>query len=116
MFALGVILALVGAGVIVAVMFGGANDTAIFDVGTFHVTLSTAAVFLLGALALLLLFVGLQLVRTGLRIAARRRREAKELNRLSAELQAAREEEESRAMEPKHVDQPAHHKTVVDKE
>jgi hypothetical protein len=117
MFALGLILALIGAGVFAAVIFGGANDTAVFDVGSVHVALSTAAAFLLGALALLLLLIGLQLIRSGARRAARRRREAKELNRLSAELQAARAQEEAREQEgprtearteePKHQATPA---------
>ncbi|QNN54673.1 hypothetical protein [Nocardioides mesophilus] len=96
MFVLGLILVLLAVGVF-GVALGGANDTAQLDVGVVNAELSTLAVFLLGAAATLLLVLGFSVMRTGLLRARQRRRDRKELNRLSKTVQ--RQESEKRAVE-----------------
>ena len=88
MLVLGLLLVLVAVGVLAAVVVGGANDTATYDVGSLHVTMSTMAVFLIGVATVLVLLAGIELIRAGGRRARRRRRESKELSRLSEELKA----------------------------
>lgn len=87
MLALGIILVLLAAGVIVAALFGGAGQPASFDLGVVDVETNTLGVFLLGAGTLLLLVIGLGLIRSGLARARRRRQERKELNRLHRRLE-----------------------------
>jgi len=87
MLALGIILVLLAGGVIVAALFGGAGQTASFDLGVVDVETNTLGVFLLGAGTLLLLVIGLGLIRSGLARARRRRQERKELNRLHRRLE-----------------------------
>lgn len=88
MFVLGLILILVAVGLVLAAVLGGADDDAAFDLGSLEVSgLNVAVVFLVGALTLLLLVLGLGLLRVATRRAAVRRRESKKLDRLSAQLE-----------------------------
>jgi hypothetical protein len=87
MLALGLILILLAAGFLLAALAGGADDQAAFAAGSFDMELSTMAVFLLGAGTLLVFVIGLELVRSGLRRGHRRRKESKQLDRLSARLE-----------------------------
>ena len=83
MLVLGLILILVSAVVLVAALLGGANDTAQLDLGVFSGQTSTMVVFLLGAATLLVFVIGLELTRSGIRRANRRRKKQKEFHRLS---------------------------------
>jgi membrane protein implicated in regulation of membrane protease activity len=86
MFVLGLILILLAAALLLGALVGGADDRAAFDVGSLTMSMSTTVVFLLGALTLLLLILGLGMIRSAARRAAARRKESKELSRLSAKL------------------------------
>ena len=86
MIVLGLVLALLAVGLLLAVVFGGANDRADYVVGGLELEMSTMAVFLIGAVTLLIFVVGLSLVRSGSRRAAQRRKDQKELGRLTAKL------------------------------
>jgi uncharacterized membrane protein len=86
MFVLGLILILLAAALFLGAVAGGADDRANFDMGSLHLSVSTSVIFLLGALALLLVMMGLALLRSAARRAAVRRKESKELSRLSAKL------------------------------
>ena len=89
MFVLGLIVILLAIALLVGATVGGADDRALFDVGGgFSWDTTITVVFLLGALTLLLLMVGLSLLRSAARRAAARRKEAKELSRRSAKLEA----------------------------
>ncbi len=98
MFVLGLILILLAAGLLIGAMVWGADDRATFDVGSLNTSMSTTVVFLLGALTLLLLIIGLSMLRTAGRRAATRRKEHKELSRRSAKLDER--EAELRRTEP----------------
>jgi hypothetical protein len=86
MFVLGLILILLAVALLLGAVVGGADDRAAFDMGSLNVSASTTVVFLLGAVALLMLAMGLALIRSAARRAAARRKESKELSRLSAKL------------------------------
>ncbi len=86
MFVLGLILILLAAGLLLGAMVWGADDRATFAVGSLDMSMSTTVVFLLGALTLLLLVVGLSLLRSGARRSAQRRKDSKKLSKLSAKL------------------------------
>ena len=88
MLVLGMLLVLLAAGVIAGVAVGGSTDTARFDVGFVDASMSTSAVFLVGALAMLVLLLGLVLIRTGARRANRQRKDRRELSRLSKKLES----------------------------
>ena len=83
MLVLGLILVLISVVVLIAALVGGSSDTVAFDlgVGTFGTTAMT--VFLLGAATVLVFVMGLELTRSGIRRESRRRKEKKELHRLS---------------------------------
>lgn len=83
MLVLGLVLILVSAIVLVAALAGGSNDPATFDLGLFDVQTNTLGVFLLGSATVLLLVMGLELTRSGVRRANRRRKEQKKFQRLS---------------------------------
>lgn len=103
MFVLGLILILLAVGLILLAVVGGADDRALFDMGSLNVSVSTTVLFLVGALTLLLLFMGLALVRSATRRATARRKESKELSRRSAKLEKREAElrrEENRDTEP----------------
>ncbi len=82
MLALGIVLIVVAAFLVIAAVVGGSNDQATFDLGLFDVETNTLGVFLLGAATVLLLVVGFELTRTGARRTNRRRKEHRELSRL----------------------------------
>ena len=87
MFVLGLIVILLAVALLLGAMIGGADDRVLFDVGGgFSWDTTVTVVFLLGALTLLLLMVGLSLIRSAARRAATRRKESKELSRRAAEL------------------------------
>lgn len=88
MLALGIILVLLAAAALLAVGLGGADQRAFVDLGLFGVETTTLGVFLIGALTVLALVVGVALTRAGARRANQHRRQKKELNRLQGELQA----------------------------
>jgi uncharacterized membrane protein len=88
MFALGLILILAAVALLLAAMVGGVDDRAVFTMGGLTMSMSTTVAFLLGAMTLLLLILGLALLRSAARRAAARRKESKELSRLSAKLEA----------------------------
>jgi hypothetical protein len=83
MLALGLILVIIASLALIAALTGGSNDAATFDLGLFDVQTNTMGVFLIGAATVLLFVSGLELVRSGLRRANRRRKEKKEYRRLS---------------------------------
>ena len=86
MLVLGLILLLLAVGLFLGFLASGSEQVT-FDGGVLDVTMSTLAIYLLGALTLLLLVVGLAMLRLGLRRASQRRQERKELNRLSAKVE-----------------------------
>lgn len=102
MFVLGLIVILLAAALLVGATVGGADDRALFDVGGgFSWDTTITVIFLLGALTLLLLMVGLSLIRSAARRAHTRRKESKEISRRSAKLEK-REAELRRAEQNDH--------------
>lgn len=83
MLVVGLILIVIAAVLLVAALAGGLNDPATFELGILRLDTDTLGVFLLGAATVLIFVMGLELVRSGVRRANRRRKEKKELNRLS---------------------------------
>jgi hypothetical protein len=79
MLVLGLILILVSAGSLVAVLASGTDDKAVLFG---NVTMPTLVVFLLGAAALLIFIMGLELVRSGVRRANENRKAKKKLRTL----------------------------------
>ncbi len=79
MLVLGLILILVSAGSLVAVLASGTDDKAVLFG---NVTMPTLVVFLLGAAALLIFIMGLELVRSGVRRANENRKTKKKLRTL----------------------------------
>lgn len=110
MIVLGLVLALIALAMLLAVIFGGANDRADYVVGGLELEMSTMAVFLLGAVTLLLFVVGLSLIRSGTRRAAQRRKDQKELDRLTAKLdkQERREDGADTSTSPEQADDGEH--------
>ncbi|RLV48283.1 hypothetical protein D9V37_19765 [Nocardioides mangrovicus] len=89
MVVIGLVIILIALVLGVAGVLGG-TDTVRLDLGVGHVTMSASAVFLLGALALLLLVIGLGTMRVGFRRAREHRQDRRRVNRLSRELDKAR--------------------------
>lgn len=100
MFALGIILILLAAGVLLLAVVSGAQTPATFELGGASVTMEPLWVFLAGAMTVLLLVLGLELVRAGARRASKRRKEKKELNRLAEKLEAQETREEKAPSQP----------------
>jgi uncharacterized membrane protein len=100
MFALGIILILLAAGVLLLAVLSGAQAPATFELGGASVTMEPLWVFLTGAMTVLLLVLGLELVRAGARRASKRRKEKKELNRLAEKLEARETREEKAPSQP----------------
>lgn len=88
MLIVGLILVVVAALMLVGALLGGTDNPAVFDLGILDVETNTMGAFLLGAVTVLLFVVGLELIRQGIRRARRRRKDTKELNRLSEKLEA----------------------------
>ena len=87
MLVLGIILVLLATGAVLAALFGASAETSTFDLGAFTLEMSTLGVFFLGAATVFLLGAGLALMQSGVRRANRRRKDKKELNRLSHKLE-----------------------------
>lgn len=100
MLALGIILVLAAAAVVLAAVFGGATVPLVFELGAFEVRTTTFSVFLAGALTLLTLVVGLAMIRSGVRRARRRRQEKKELTRLAHRMEATQPRDDRSATAP----------------
>ena len=94
MLLLGLILIVVAGLALLLAIVGGSNDPATLALGGVQWHTNAMWLFIGGALSLLVLVVGLDLLRNGLRRANQRRKDSKELNRLSAKLE--RHEEEKR--------------------
>ncbi|HSE72701.1 MAG TPA: hypothetical protein VLA97_18180 [Nocardioidaceae bacterium] len=88
MLVLGIILVLVASLALIAALTGGSTQEVVFSLGIIEVTTTPMIVFLIGAATVLVFVMGLELIRSGLRRASKRRRERKELNRLSQQLEA----------------------------
>lgn len=88
MLALGIILVLIAAGAAIAAVFGGAGQPATFDLGVVEVQTNTLGSFLLGAVTVVILVIGLALIRAGAARARRRRQERKELKTLHKRMEA----------------------------
>ena len=80
MLVLGLILILLSVGALVGVLASGADDQAVLFGGNLEVP--TLAVFLAGAVALLVFVTGLQLVRAGARRASNNRKTKQRLRKL----------------------------------
>lgn len=91
MLVLGLILILIAAGVLVAMLVSGSTgpEATMFDG---HLHASALVFFLIGAGTLLVLIMGLELVRSGLRRANRNRKNNKRLRRLERREAARRGE------------------------
>ncbi len=100
MLVLGLVLILLAAAVMILVIAAGANDPATLTLGNVRWDTSAVALFLAGVLAMLVLIVGLDLLRSGMRRARQRRRDAKKLGELSAKL------EQREAQTPQEAEQP----------
>ena len=87
MFVLGLLLVLVAAVAAVAVLAGGGNDPASYSIGSLHVSTNVLTVFVFGVLTLLALMVGLMLLRSGAARANQRRKDARKLKRLTAQVE-----------------------------
>ncbi|MBA2464787.1 MAG: hypothetical protein H0V42_07420 [Nocardioidaceae bacterium] len=89
MLVFGLILIVLAVAVFVAVVLAGSDDPALrFDVGFLDASISTLAVFVIGAVTMLLLVLGLIFMRAGTRRANQRRKDSKELSRLNKKLGA----------------------------
>lgn len=91
MLVLGLVLVVIAGVALLAVLLGGANDPANFDIGVLNIDTTTMGVFLIGAATVLIFVMGLELIRSGLRRAAQRRKTNK-ANRVSASAQATRDD------------------------
>jgi uncharacterized protein HemY len=92
MVALGLILIVIAILLFVGGILGGGDGSVTFDLGLFNVDMSPTVVFVLGAVAMLALFLGLGLMRRGARKARERRQERQKVQDLSRQLDAARKD------------------------
>ena len=88
MLVLGLILVVLAALALIAALAGGSSQQVDFDFGPIGLEMTPTAVFLLGAATVVIFAIGLELTRTGIRHANKRRQDSKELTRLSAKLEA----------------------------
>ena len=93
MLVLGLVLILFAAGSFVAVLASGTDDKAALYGGS--VQMPTLVVFLAGALALLIVVLGVELVRSGIRRANQNRQTKKRLRKLEKREQLRRQDETS---------------------
>jgi hypothetical protein len=91
MLVLGLVLILFAAGSFVAVLASGTDDKAVLYGGS--VEMPTLVVFLAGALALLIVVLGVELVRSGVRRANQNRQTKKRLRKLEQREQLRRQDE-----------------------
>ncbi len=108
MLVLGLLLIVLAVAVLVAVILAGSDDPALrFDVGFLDASISTLAIFVIGAVTMLLLVLGLTLMRAGTRRANQRRKDSKELSRLNKKLGA--QEAKTEASQRELADQQRRH-------
>ena len=93
MLVLGLVLILFAAGSFVAVLASGTDDKAVLYGGS--VEMPTLVVFLAGALALLIVVLGVELVRSGIRRANQNRQTKKRLRKLEQREQLRRKDDTS---------------------
>src|SRR6478672_675468 len=91
MLVLGLVLILLAAGSFVAVLASGTDDKAMLYGGS--VEMPTLVIFLAGALALLVVVLGVELVRSGIRRANQNRQTKKRLRKLERCEQLRREDQ-----------------------
>ena len=91
MLVLGLVLILLAAGSFVAVLASGTDDKAMLYGGS--VEMPTLVIFLAGALALLVIVLGVELVRSGIRRANQNRQTKKRLRKLERREQLRREDQ-----------------------
>ena len=99
MLVLGLILVVLAALALVAALAGGSSQQVDFDFGPIGLEMTPTAVFLLGAATVVIFAIGLELTRTGIRHANKRRQDSKELTRLSAKLEAHESKQDDRSTE-----------------
>lgn len=87
MLAVGLILVVLATLLLLAALFGGSDEQIQFDLGPIGLDMTPMVVFLLGAATVLVFVMGLELIRSGVRRARRRRKDTKELNRLNEKLE-----------------------------
>ena len=91
MLVLGLVLILLAAGSFVAVLASGTDDKAMLYGGS--VEMPTLVIFLAGALALLVIVLGVELVRSGIRRANQNRQTKRRLRKLERREQLRREDQ-----------------------
>jgi outer membrane biosynthesis protein TonB len=99
MIVLGIVLLVIAVVAGIAAIANGGTP-AVLNFGVFHVTTSVAGVFISGAVALLLLVVGVSLISSGLSRARRRRREVKALRERASSSQDREAVEDQRPVAP----------------
>jgi hypothetical protein len=99
MLVLGLLLLLLAAALLIGFLTSGTQKVE-FKSALLEINLDALTIYLLGALTLLLLVAGLVLVLGGVRRAGRRRKERKELNRLSAKVEKQEADRTEGAGEP----------------
>jgi uncharacterized membrane protein YciS (DUF1049 family) len=99
MIVLGIVLLVIAVVAGIAAIANGGTP-AVLNFGVFHVRTSVAGVFISGAVALLLLVVGVSLISSGLSRARRRRREVKALRERATSSQDREAAEEKRPIAP----------------
>ncbi|MEP6815265.1 MAG: hypothetical protein ABI873_06935 [Marmoricola sp.] len=88
----GIVLVIIAVLLFLAGLFGGGGQKVKLDLGVFNLDLPPAALFLLGIIAMLILFIGLGTMRLGARRAKAHRRDRKKVDELSRQLDAAKHE------------------------
>ena len=106
MLVLGLILVVLAALALVAALAGGSSQQVDFDFGPIGLEMTPTAVFLLGAATVVIFAIGLELTRTGIRHANKRRQDSKELTRLSAKLEAHESKQGDRSAETEDLTDP----------
>ena len=96
--ALGIALILVGAAFFVVFIIWGANDPATIDIAGLRADTSALVVFVIGAIAAALIFVGMRMLLNGIRRDVRRMRKTRDLKQ-QAERATRAAEEATRAAE-----------------
>jgi uncharacterized membrane protein len=87
MLVLGIVLVVVATALVLAALFGGAEQSASFDLGAVSIDTTTFSAFLAGAVTVVILVAGLGLIQSGVRRARRHRHDKKKLDRLSKQVE-----------------------------
>lgn len=91
----GIVLVIIAVLLFLAGLFGGSGETVRLDLGVFNLDMPPAALFLLGIVAMLILFIGLGAMRLGARRARSHRKDRKKVDELSRKLDAAHTERDN---------------------